>query len=64
MTKIEAKIEALKICTALINTGVTFDDNESEEYIRKVNAEMSQIAECLRKRAVKMGGEFNRYNGT
>ena len=64
MTKREAKIEALRICTALINAGVTFDDNESEEYIRKVTAEMEQIAESLRIRAVKMGGDFNNYTGT
>ncbi len=63
MKQKEAKIEALRICTALIYAGVNFDNEESWEYIEKVEKEMDKIAESLRDRAVRLGGEFNQYTG-
>jgi len=62
MTKREAKIEALRTCTALINAGVYWD-NKTEEEVEKIDEAMREIAESLRKRAVKLGGEFNQYTG-
>lgn len=64
MTQREAKIEALRIATAMLNnppdfsgTNVSIDDEE------KIHKEIRSIAASLQKRAEKLGGDFNQFTG-
>ena len=65
MTQREAKIEALRIATAQLNNPPMYfeEDGVSLEDQEKICKELDKIAESLRLRAVKLGGEFNRYTG-
>ena len=63
MTKKEAKIEAMRIATAILIYPPDFEDNFSISDIRKIEKELKKISDSLYKRAVKLGGEFNQYTG-
>ena len=65
MTKREAKIEALRIATAMLNNPPIFyeEDELSEEYQRKIYEEISNIKDSIKKRAEKLGGDFNEFTG-
>lgn len=64
MTKKQAKIEALRIATALINAGVDFSGSGlKDEEIEAVMAALESVANLLYKKAVALGGDFNPYTG-
>lgn len=65
MTKREAKIEALRIATAMLNNPPLWyeEDGISEEDQRKIYKELSNVKDSIKKRAEKLGGEFNQYLG-
>jgi hypothetical protein len=63
MTKKEALVEALRICTGMINAGIDLEDEFSETDTDKIHKAMSGIAASLERRAVKLGGEFNPFTG-
>lgn len=65
MKQREAKIEALRIATAQLNNPPMFSkgDGVCEDDQEKIGKELDKIAEALRARAVKLGGEFNRFTG-
>ena len=64
--RITAKVMALRTAVAELNTAKSIDwdgiCNDSES-IDMINEEIEKIKETLRKRAVKLGGEFNQFNG-
>ena len=64
MTKKEAKIEALRIASAMLIYPPDFeeDDRYSSKEEAKVIAELKTLSDTMYKRAVKLGGEFNQYN--
>lgn len=65
MTRREAKIEALRLATALLNNPPT--DWEGTDYsyddVDKILDELNIIAGVMEKRAEKLGGEFNKFTG-
>lgn len=63
MTKREAKIEALRICTGMINAGIELGGEYSEKDQQKIYNAMEDIAKGLEERAVKLGGIFNPLTG-
>jgi hypothetical protein len=63
MTKRAAKIEALRICTGMINAGVDLGDEYWEKDAQKIYDAMADIAKGLEERATKLGGTFNPLTG-
>ena len=65
MTKKEAKIEALRIAVAHLNNPPQFnkEDGVSLEDEEKILKELKIITEALRKKSVRLGGDFNQYTG-
>lgn len=64
MTQREAKIEALRCSVGWLNAMQTdYEDQYTPEEIEKIYKEKKKIIESLRKRAVRVGGDFNQYTG-
>lgn len=66
MTKKEARIEALRICSADLNTisgQLDFENEFSNGDEEKVRAAITEIANSLSDKAKRLGGDFNIYTG-
>lgn len=63
MTKKEARIEALRICTGMIKAGIYLDDGYSEIDAKKIYSAMDDVANRLYRAAYKLGGDFNPLTG-
>ena len=67
MTKREAKIEALRIATAILSNGIDSGGWDNPEMEDKDNQKVLEALKDFRLKtyinATKMGGEFNAYTG-
>ena len=63
MNQKEAKLLALRTATAMLNNPPEFEDAYPQKDLDKILKELDKIAETLYKKAVKIGGGFNRYTG-
>lgn len=64
MTNKEAKLEAQRLCVAILyNTNIDFEDyNQKDE--SKICDYIRDEAEKIYKKAAKTGGDFNRFDAT
>ncbi len=65
MTKREAKIEALRIVTAMLVYPPDFDEDDrfTENELDKIVSELKILSNSIYKRSLKLGGDFNQYTG-
>lgn len=63
MTKKEAQLEAQRLCVAILyNANLDFEDYDEKDEV-KISNFIRVEAEKIRKKAVKIGGDFNRFTG-
>lgn len=66
MTKREAKIEALRICSSVIQNsaiGLDYEGELSPIDETKIDSEIKKISDSLYNQAARLGGDFNQHTG-
>jgi hypothetical protein len=59
-----AKVMALRTATGVLFNALSLDwEDVDMNDVEAINKELEQIAEAMYKRAVKLGGDFNKYSG-